>query len=206
MKILGIETSGTLASVALLNTETNQISEINITAAKTHSTTLIPMIHALLDLSGVPLDDIDVIAVDTGPGSYTGIRIGIACVKGLVLSRKNIRVSGVSNLTAAAFTHGDKSFVKKEARTGTVYCGVYDEFQNPVVPDCVLSEIEFENLREKYKDFQLIEANEPYAKDLCKFAFAQGCPRTEPLNAAYLEPTKAEKETQMSEIRCQKSD
>ena len=82
MKVLGIETSALSASAAL--TENGKVlSEAYINIGLTHSQTLMGLIDDCLKSAGTAISDIDAIAVASGPGSFTGIRIGIATAKGL---------------------------------------------------------------------------------------------------------------------------
>jgi tRNA threonylcarbamoyladenosine biosynthesis protein TsaB len=67
-----------------------------------HSQTLMPMLGAMLEASGLALDDVDAFAVSAGPGSFTGVRIGVAAVKGLALA-KDAPCAGISSLEALAY-------------------------------------------------------------------------------------------------------
>lgn len=82
MKILSLETSAQTASAAI-NADGRILAEMNITAGLTHSQTLIPAVNALLATARLSLSDMDLLAVSHGPGSFTGIRIGIGAVKGM---------------------------------------------------------------------------------------------------------------------------
>ena len=82
MKILAIETSAVTASVAVTEGE-QLLAQSFQNSGLTHSATLMPMTADLLKNTGLTMDDIDVIAVAAGPGSFTGIRIGVAAAKGL---------------------------------------------------------------------------------------------------------------------------
>jgi tRNA threonylcarbamoyladenosine biosynthesis protein TsaB len=93
MKILGIETSTQHASIAIVDGNT-VIAEANLTDGVRHSTTLLPALDALLKAHGVGLKEICGIAVGIGPGSFTGIRLGLATARGLSLSL-NIPIRGI---------------------------------------------------------------------------------------------------------------
>ena len=82
MKILGIDGSGLVASVAIVEDD-NLIGEYTTGYKKTHSQTLLPMLDELSKMVELDLNSIDAIAVAAGPGSFTGIRIGIATIKAL---------------------------------------------------------------------------------------------------------------------------
>lgn len=101
MIILALDTTAVTASVALLDGE-SQIASFSVHNKLTHSEKLLPMIHQMLDNSGYTVDDLELIAVSRGPGSFTGVRIGVATAKGLAYS-KNIPIVGVSALEALAY-------------------------------------------------------------------------------------------------------
>ena len=82
MKILALETSAVTASVAVTEDEI-LLAQSFQNSGLTHSATLMPMVADLLKNTGIAMDDIDVIAVAAGPGSFTGVRIGVAAAKGL---------------------------------------------------------------------------------------------------------------------------
>ncbi|MBI4115303.1 MAG: tRNA (adenosine(37)-N6)-threonylcarbamoyltransferase complex dimerization subunit type 1 TsaB [Candidatus Omnitrophica bacterium] len=86
-KILSIETSCSVLSVALGNTK-GGIRELRAGKGFQHSEYLIPLIHQLLKKEKLSLDDIEVFAIDRGPGSFTGLRIGFSLLKGFLAVRK----------------------------------------------------------------------------------------------------------------------
>ncbi len=96
MIILGVESSASAASVAVFKDD-KLISEVFCNTGLTHSQTLMPMISKCLKNCSLTVDDIDKIAVSVGPGSFTGIRIGVATVKGIAFT-KNIPCVPVSTL------------------------------------------------------------------------------------------------------------
>lgn len=100
MLILALDSTATTASVALWR-DRGVLCEYTVNAGNTHSVTLLPMIEHMLKVSGTSLDDIDMYAVSAGPGSFTGVRIGAATVKGLAL-KDNKPCVGVSAIEALA--------------------------------------------------------------------------------------------------------
>ena len=80
MKILSIDTSSSNCATAILEDD-KLIDENSLNNGLTHSENLMPLIDELLKRNGIGLKDIDLIAVSVGPGSFTGIRIGIASIK-----------------------------------------------------------------------------------------------------------------------------
>ncbi len=92
MKILSIDTASSICSVAILE-DNKVIKEISNDDANTHSVKLMPQIEQLFKETNLTLNDIDLLACDKGPGSFTGIRIGISTVKAFldVTNIKSIR-------------------------------------------------------------------------------------------------------------------
>ena len=80
MKILAMDSSGLVASVALVS-DGIMVAEYTTNFKKTHSQTLLPMIDEIVKMTGIALKEIDAIAVAAGPGSFTGLRIGSSTAK-----------------------------------------------------------------------------------------------------------------------------
>lgn len=100
MTILAVDSSAVTASAALVCGGT-VVGESFLHTGLTHSDTLLPMVQALLKQTNRAIDAVDAFAVTTGPGSFTGIRIGIATVKGLAMAT-NKPCCGISTLEAIA--------------------------------------------------------------------------------------------------------
>ena len=98
MKILAIDSTANTSTVALLEDET-LIALYTVNTKNTHSETLLPMVKSMLDSCRVTVDDVDALAVANGPGSFTGVRIGVATVKGLAFG-KNKKCVAVSTTEA----------------------------------------------------------------------------------------------------------
>ncbi len=101
MKILAIDTSATAASAALCD-ENKIIGEFFINTKLTHSRTLMPMVESLLANTNVQTSDITAVAVNCGPGSFTGVRIGVAAAKGLAFA-DDLPCIEVSTLESLAY-------------------------------------------------------------------------------------------------------
>ena len=101
MKILAIDTSAKAASACIAQ-EDKIIGEFFINTSLTHSQTLMPMIEQLSINAQVPLSEIEAIAVNAGPGSFTGVRIGVAAAKGLAFA-ENLPCVSVSTLESMAY-------------------------------------------------------------------------------------------------------
>lgn len=100
MKILALDTTARVASAAICD-DTRLISLYTQNVGLTHSETMLPMIEALLKHSKTDINDIDLFACSSGPGSFTGVRIGVSVIKGLAFE-KNKQCIGVSTLEALA--------------------------------------------------------------------------------------------------------
>ena len=100
MLILALDSTAQVGSVALCQDET-LIAEYTINTGHTHSETLLPMVESVLKISGHTVDDVDLFACTAGPGSFTGVRIGAATIKGLAFG-KGKPCMGVSTLEALA--------------------------------------------------------------------------------------------------------
>ena len=126
MKILGIDTSSMAASVAVIE-DNKLICEYTINTKKTHSQKLMPMIENMLGLSDLNVREIDAIAVCEGPGSFTGLRIGMATAKAIA-HVNDIPVIGVNSQEALAANMNlcDKKICSiLDAQRNQVYTGRY---------------------------------------------------------------------------------
>lgn len=129
MLILAMESSAKAASAALVKDGTLLAQSLQC-AGLTHSRTLLPMAEDLLRHAHAPLSDVDVFAVTHGPGSFTGVRIGVAAVKGLAWAAEKPAV-GVSTLEAMAWhgaAAGERSLVccAMDARRNQVYQAFFE--------------------------------------------------------------------------------
>ena len=126
MKILAVDTAGRTAGVAVMEDD-RLLYEVYLDAGLTHSETLLPMMDAALKACRLSCADIDLYGVNAGPGSFTGLRIGLAAVKGLALPRQT-PCAPVSTLEALAAAHiGEGTVVcALDARRGQVYSAAFD--------------------------------------------------------------------------------
>ena len=127
MKILGLDSSGLVAGVAIVEDQV-LLAEYTTNYKKTHSQTLIPMLEELRNMIELDLDTLDAIAVASGPGSFTGLRIGSATAKGLGLALKKPLVE-VPTLEGLAWNlWGTDRLVcpLMDARRNQVYAAAYE--------------------------------------------------------------------------------
>ncbi len=126
MKLLAIDTTTDSCSVAI--TEDDALcAELTAVPGRTHSTHLMRFVAMVLEAAGLKLTDLDGFAVSIGPGSFTGVRIGISTVKGMAFSLDK-PVVGVSSLAALAWQCSASAGLicpMIDARKKQVYCGRY---------------------------------------------------------------------------------
>ncbi|MCX7883460.1 MAG: tRNA (adenosine(37)-N6)-threonylcarbamoyltransferase complex dimerization subunit type 1 TsaB [Caloramator sp.] len=101
MRVLSIESSLSVAGVAVIN-EKKLEAEVFLDYKLQHSVVLLPMIENILKMLDITIDDIDAVAVSAGPGSFTGLRIGLAAAKGIAQG-KNKDFIAISSLDSMAF-------------------------------------------------------------------------------------------------------
>ena len=224
MLILGIDTSGKVASVSLM--EGNIIlAENSIYTTLTHSQIIMPMCKKVLESVGKTLQDVDRIAVSCGPGSYTGLRIGISGVKAMCFAL-GIGCNGVSTLESLAYNvYGFNGLICSimKARLDLLYCGMFQSDMKSITRytnmpnDCIIpiSEL-FETLNSINEDIILVgDGAENFynsfefnpnvvlsspkdrlqsASSLCEIATLLEPQSPQDLQAFYLQPTKAEKD------------
>lgn len=144
--VIGIDTSGGVCSVAAVS-DSNLICEFSINHKKTHSAMLIPMLDEMLNKAELSLEDASLFAVASGPGSFTGLRIGAASAKGLSFALDR-PIVGVPTLMALSFnlSHVDGVICPiMDARRNQIYTAAYsyekdgiDTINNPLVsPDAI---------------------------------------------------------------------
>ncbi len=132
MKILALDSSGLTASAALVEDD-NLIAEYNVCYKKTHSQTLLPMLDEIRKMTELDLSTLDAVAIASGPGSFTGLRIGSATAKGLAqaLNVPIVEIPTLLGLACNAYGFGEDVLVVPimDARRNQVYTGIYRNLQ-----------------------------------------------------------------------------
>lgn len=151
--ILNIDTSGETAQVSFAK-DGRVLHYLGNESQKDHASFLQPAILQLAKISGIVLNDIDAVAVTAGPGSYTGLRVGMASAKGLCYALKKplIALNTLEVLTASAILHfagkkmPDRYCPMIDARRMEVFTAIYDKDLNPYLTPrpLVLNEMSFE--------------------------------------------------------------
>lgn len=160
MRILALDSSGLVAGVAVLESENEKkdaqtIAEYTVNYKKTHSQTLLPMLDEIVKMTELDLDTIDAIAIASGPGSFTGLRIGSATAKGLGLALKKPLVE-VPTLEGLAYNLcGTEGLICPimDARRGQVYTGIYACADNELKVMEEQMAVPIEELAEKLKKY-----------------------------------------------------
>ena len=126
MYTMAFDTSTRSGSVALLKQD-SVLAEILLNSGKNHSESVLPAVGEVLRFSGLQIRDVDLFAVTSGPGSFTGLRIGISIVKGLALAASK-PVAAVSTLDALAYNlfYAPMAICPLlDAKKGQIYAAVY---------------------------------------------------------------------------------
>ncbi len=158
MKILGIDTSSSSLSVAVMDDDLLK-GEFTLNHKLTHSEQMMPLLDSLLSHLELKMSDIDLIGVSVGPGSFTGIRIGVAAANAMAMAL-DIPVVGISSLEAMAYTAGETAYTivsTFDAQRDRFYFNAY-RFENSE-----LKALEAEDVLEKD---DLIKKLESYDKVL----------------------------------------
>ena len=218
LTLLGIDTSGKTASVTVCS-ENTVLAQNTVYTKLTHSQVILPICKDVLKNAGLELSDVDGIAVSAGPGSYTGLRIGIAAVKAIcfALNKPCIGISTLESLANNVSFHKGTICAVMTARLDLVYCAVFrsdGKSVTRITEDGILSIDELKSrLESESGDIAVVGdaadklAGEHFitapphlklqlASSLCYAAFGKEFVTPDELEAAYLQITKAEKDLQ----------
>lgn len=172
MLTLAVDTTAEFGSLALAD-DSGTIEEILLHETQGFSTVLFAQIDALLRRNQRSLRDIELFAGASGPGSFTGVRVGLAAIKGLaeVLNRS---AAAVSNLAAlASFGAANARAAVIDARRGEIYGALYNAKGEAMVAETVIAFPAFLRLLEAHEDFEWICADfEPFQPALAGTRFA----------------------------------
>ncbi|MFH0733211.1 MAG: tRNA (adenosine(37)-N6)-threonylcarbamoyltransferase complex dimerization subunit type 1 TsaB [bacterium] len=199
--ILAIGTAGKVCSVALLINETD-FFVYNINKNQVHSEKLINMVDTVLKDAKTELNELEAIAVSIGPGSFTGLRIGLSAAKGMALGN-NLPIIPVSEFDAAAFQvlpyikEGDRFNIAIKVNRDEIYFAKYQKEQNNFVEISNIKIINMFELKDNLFQNELLFGNVDYpdivningvsAENIAKWASLFGKDLLT-LNYDYLEP------------------
>lgn len=221
--ILGIDTSGKTASVAVCN-ENAVLAQTSVLTRLTHSQIIMPICTEVLRNAGIGLNEVDAMAVSNGPGSYTGLRIGVSAVKAMSFAL-NKKCVGVSTLESLAYNmRGFRGVIctVMKARADLMYTAFFTSYKDTITrifDDTILPESDIvsrikgyhgdivlvgDAAEELYTKYSFNEAENvmlapPHlrlqlASSLCYASYEKQFGTGETLNAEYLQQTKAEKD------------
>lgn len=149
--ILGVDTSLPALSIALVSNQ-RSIAALQLQSEGSRNEKLLPALDWLLREAGVGLDELTLIAVGRGPGSFTGVRIGLATVQGIAIAR-SIPVCGFATPHAVAFAHpAQRVLVHSDAGRGEFYVAAYDHAAVLDEPALYTAEM----LEAKRREFDLV--------------------------------------------------
>jgi tRNA threonylcarbamoyladenosine biosynthesis protein TsaB len=139
MKLLAIDTSTKVAGAALMQ-DGLLVCETNLAIGLTHSERLMEIVDGCMRLAGWRPADIDIVAVVSGPGSFTGVRIGVATAKGIAEAIGKPVVSVNTLETLASSFEGFRGIVSPllDARVEQVYCALYGSDLGELMPPCAM--------------------------------------------------------------------
>ena len=154
MKILSVDSSAIIATVALADDD-RLLAEYSVNNGNTHSETLLPMVENMLSAYGLSISDIDLFACSAGPGSFTGVRIGAATVKGLAFGRNKpcVCVSTLEAIAENLVAHKGLICPVMNARRSQVYTALFRSDGKELVrlmPDSALAIAELDEILAKY--------------------------------------------------------
>ncbi len=223
MILLGIDTSGKTASVAVCD-EKSVLAQTSVLTRLTHSQIIMPLCTEVLRNAGLPLNAVDGIAVSKGPGSYTGLRIGVSAVKAMsfAMTKKCIGISTLESLAYNMSGFNGVICTVMKARMNLVYTAFFTSYKDTIkrifddtiltIEDIVSRLSSYHGdivlvgdgaeelfLNEALEGLENITLAPPHlrlqlASSLCYVAFEKQFGTAETLEAEYLQITKAEKD------------
>lgn len=143
MRLLAIDTAANLCAACVFDTDAGELGRAVLDLGKGHAEHLIGVIDDALKAAGTAYDDLDAIAVSVGPGSFTGVRVGVATARGLALALK-VPAVGVSTLEALAYERreaepGHPVVARIEAGRGQAYLASFSANGEPIAEPAALS-------------------------------------------------------------------
>ncbi len=228
MKILAIDSTATSASAAILE-DSKIISSTFLNVGLKHSTTLLCLVEGALENASLKISDIDMFAVNVGPGSFTGVRIGVSLVKGLAFTN-DCKCIPVSTLESMAYNYKSVDcyvLAVMDARCNQVYSALFEiqdgEVKRIKSDDALLiddidfipddktvyivgdgSEIVFSKLSDKFPNIRQASENLRYqnavSTAVCAFDNIDKAVNVSDILPLYLRPSQAERNLKSKEI------
>jgi len=202
MMLLALDTTAAVATAALFR-DGALVAEREADAGKKHAETALPLIETILEENGVTIDQIDLFAVDIGPGSFTGVRIGVSLVNALAFASGK-RVVPVDALRTLALSVGETEkpvCAIIDARNDNAYAALYQAGKTLIEPCAVETEQFVADLPRDavfVGDAHVEEKTYPRARFAGQFALAHPETAMQEVEPLYLRPSQAERTKQKS--------
>lgn len=168
---LGIDTSTPFLSLALCSAN-DVLATFQENLGRDHAKRLVSELEHLFQKANIQKSDLAGIGVGIGPGSYTGLRVGVAAAKGLSRAL-GTSLSGVDSLAASAYAclrGGETGYITLDARRGNVYAGLYQKSKNEILTLKTPEKLEFSSLEQTYPFFKDQPPSAVYIAQQAKFA------------------------------------
>lgn len=205
MILLALDTTSAVATAALFQ-DGRLLDERAADSAKKHAETALPLIDELLEANGVSISGVDMFAVDIGPGSFTGVRIGVSLVNALAFTtgKKVVPVNALLSLYTAANEQERPVCALIDARNKNVYAALYQAGREQIAPegaqlDAFLARVPADAVFVGDIDFSMhsnrnsFEAKFPRAKDVGRAALSRLDSAQDAVEPLYLRPSQAER-------------
>lgn len=197
MMLLAVDTTAAIATAALFR-DGSLVEERAADASKKHAETVLPLIDELLEANGVVIGEIDRFAVDIGPGSFTGVRIGVSLVNALAFAtgKPIVPVNALLALYEASGEREKPVCALIDARNGNAYAALYQAGQETIAPEGV----ELESLLTRVPadavfvgDIHVSNPVYPRASDVGRAALLRLETARDTAEPLYLRPSQAER-------------
>lgn len=205
MILLALDTTSAVATAALFQ-DGHLLDERAADSAKKHAETALPLIDELLEANGVSISSVDVFAVDIGPGSFTGVRIGVSLVNALAFAtgKKVVPINALFALYIAANEPERPVCALIDARNKNVYAALYRAGREQIAPegaqlDAFLARVPADAVFVGDIDLSMhsnrnsFEAKFPRAKDVGRAALSRLDSAQDAAEPLYLRPSQAER-------------
>ena len=180
---LGLDTASPYLALALWSPEAGPLAAFCEIVERDHAKRLVPEVEALLERAGVRRTDICGVGVGLGPGSYTGLRVGVAAARGLARGL-SVPIVGSYSLEAMAYGElgeGERAVVALDARRGNVYAGVFRKEDERVVQEGEVEKVARDVLQARHPEVRYLEDVPPDALYLARRAHEGESTGLEPL-------------------------
>ncbi len=197
MMLLALDTTSAVATAALVR-DGSLVEERSADASRKHAETALPLIDELLEANGVSIGEIDLFAVDIGPGSFTGVRIGVSLVNALAFAtgKKIIPVNALLALYEGSCEREKPVCAMIDARNKNVYAAIYQAGREVIAPEGAELDVFLRRVPANAVfagDIHSANATYPTAKDVGRAALDRLDSAEDVVEPLYLRPSQAER-------------